>query len=121
MGSHVLTSVVILSTGPDSGAQKHPLRTAFRTTARPKSSDSNRREQETKTTVFSNCTAHSSRTSRQHRTFSLRLGDYRAKKLLQGADDLSPAQVTARMWFLDQGHSSCHFNQLVGVTPKRFR
>jgi AraC family transcriptional regulator len=45
----------------------------------------------------------------------------RAKQLLQGGDDLSLAQVAARVGFWDQGHFTRHFKRLVGVTPKHFR
>jgi len=45
----------------------------------------------------------------------------RAKQLLRGQDDLSLAQVAARVGFWDQGHFTRHFKRLVGVTPKRFR
>jgi AraC family transcriptional regulator len=45
----------------------------------------------------------------------------RAKELLRGEDDLSLAQVAARVGFWDQGHFTRHFKRLVGVTPKRFR
>jgi AraC family transcriptional regulator len=45
----------------------------------------------------------------------------RAKGLLRGEDDLSLAQIAARVGFWDQGHFSRHFKRLVGVTPKRFR
>jgi AraC family transcriptional regulator len=45
----------------------------------------------------------------------------RAKQLLRGADDLSLAQVAARVGFWDQGHFTRHFKRLVGVTPGRFR
>ena len=45
----------------------------------------------------------------------------RAKRLLQGGQDLSLAQVAARVGFWDQGHFSRHFKRLVGVAPKRFR
>jgi AraC family transcriptional regulator len=44
----------------------------------------------------------------------------RAKQLLRG-DDLSLAQVAARVGFWDQGHFTRHFKRLVGVTPGRFR
>ena len=45
----------------------------------------------------------------------------RAKQLLRGGDELSLAQVAARVGFWDQGHFTRHFKRLVGVTPKRFR
>jgi AraC family transcriptional regulator len=45
----------------------------------------------------------------------------RAKQLLRGGDDLSLAQVAARVGFWDQGHFTRHFKRLVGVTPGRFR
>jgi AraC family transcriptional regulator len=45
----------------------------------------------------------------------------RAKRLLRGGDDLSLAQVAARVGFWDQGHFTRHFKRLVGVTPGRFR
>jgi AraC family transcriptional regulator len=45
----------------------------------------------------------------------------RAKRLLRGGDDLSLAQVAARVGFWDQGHFTRHFKRLVGVTPRRFR
>jgi AraC family transcriptional regulator len=45
----------------------------------------------------------------------------RAKELLLGGDELSLAQVAARVGFWDQGHFTRHFRRLVGVTPKRFR
>jgi len=44
----------------------------------------------------------------------------RAKQLLRD-DDLSLAQVAARVGFWDQGHFTRHFKRLVGVTPKHFR
>jgi AraC family transcriptional regulator len=44
----------------------------------------------------------------------------RAKQLLRG-DDLSLAQVAARVGFWDQGHFTRHFKRLVGVTPGCFR
>ena len=44
-----------------------------------------------------------------------------AKELLRGEEDLSLAQVAARVGFWDQGHFTRHFKRLVGVTPKRFR
>jgi AraC family transcriptional regulator len=44
----------------------------------------------------------------------------RAKQLLRD-DDLSLAQVAARVGFWDQGHFTRHFKRLVGVTPGRFR
>jgi AraC family transcriptional regulator len=44
----------------------------------------------------------------------------RAKRLLR-EDDLSLAQVAARVGFWDQGHFTHHFKRLVGVTPKRFQ
>jgi AraC family transcriptional regulator len=43
-----------------------------------------------------------------------------AKRLLHG-EDVSLAQVAARVGFWDQGHFTRHFKRLVGVTPKRFR
>src|SRR5262249_40150277 len=45
----------------------------------------------------------------------------RAQQLLRGEDDLSLAQVAARVGFWDQGHFTRHFRRLAGVTPKRFR
>jgi AraC family transcriptional regulator len=45
----------------------------------------------------------------------------RAKQLLRGDEELSLAQVAARVGFWDQGHFTRHFKRLVGVTPKRFR
>jgi AraC family transcriptional regulator len=45
----------------------------------------------------------------------------RAKHLLRGEEDLSLAQIAARVGFWDQGHFTRHFKRLVGVTPKRFR
>jgi AraC-like DNA-binding protein len=45
----------------------------------------------------------------------------RAQRLLRGEDDLSLAQVAARVRFWDQGRFTRHFRRLVGVTPKRFR
>jgi AraC-like DNA-binding protein len=45
----------------------------------------------------------------------------RAQQLPRGEDDLSLAQVAARVGFSDQGHFARHFRRLVGVTPKRFR
>jgi AraC family transcriptional regulator len=45
----------------------------------------------------------------------------RAKHLLRGGDELSLAQVAARVGFWDQGHFTRHFKRLVGVTPRRFR
>ena len=45
----------------------------------------------------------------------------RAKRLLREDDDLSLAQVAARVGFWDQGHFTRHFKRLVGVTPKHFR
>jgi AraC family transcriptional regulator len=45
----------------------------------------------------------------------------RAKQLLRGGDELSLAQVAARVGFWDQGHFTRRFKGLVGVTPKRFR
>ena len=45
----------------------------------------------------------------------------RAKQLLRGGDELSLAQVAARVGFWDQGHFTRHFKRLVGVTPRRFR
>jgi AraC family transcriptional regulator len=45
----------------------------------------------------------------------------RANEFLRGGDDLSLAQVAARSGFRDQGHFTCHLNQLVGVTPAQFR
>jgi AraC family transcriptional regulator len=44
----------------------------------------------------------------------------RAKQLLRD-DELSLAQVAARVGFWDQGHFTRHFKRVVGVTPKRFR
>jgi AraC family transcriptional regulator len=44
----------------------------------------------------------------------------RAKRLLRD-DNLSLAQVAARVGFWDQGHFTRHFKRLVGVTPKRFQ
>ena len=44
----------------------------------------------------------------------------RAKQLLHD-DNLSLAQVAARVGFWDQGHFTRHFKRLVGVTPKHFR
>ena len=44
-----------------------------------------------------------------------------AKELLRGEEDLSLAQVAARVGFWDQGHFTRHFKRLVGVTPRRFR
>jgi AraC-like DNA-binding protein len=45
----------------------------------------------------------------------------RAQQLLRGGDELSLAQVAARVGFWDQGHFTRHFKRLIGVTPKRFR
>ena len=45
----------------------------------------------------------------------------RAKQVLRGGDELSLAQVAARVGFWDQGHFTRHFKRLVGVTPRRFR
>jgi AraC family transcriptional regulator len=44
-----------------------------------------------------------------------------AKQLLRDDDELSLAQVAARVGFWDQGHFTRHFKRLVGVTPRRFR
>jgi AraC family transcriptional regulator len=44
-----------------------------------------------------------------------------AKRLLQGADDFSLAQVAAHAGFSDQSQFSQHFKRLVGVTPGQFR
>jgi AraC-like DNA-binding protein len=44
----------------------------------------------------------------------------RARELLQGEEELSLAQVAARVGFWDQGHFTRHLKRLVGVTPKRF-
>jgi AraC family transcriptional regulator len=45
----------------------------------------------------------------------------RAKRLLQGGDELSLGQVAAHAGFSDQSHFSRHFKRLVGVTPGQFR
>jgi AraC family transcriptional regulator len=45
----------------------------------------------------------------------------RAKRLLQGGDSSSLAQVAARAGFSDQSQFSRHFKRLVGVTPGQFR
>ena len=45
----------------------------------------------------------------------------RAKRLLQGAGDLSLAEVAAHAGFSDQSQFSHHFKRLVGVTPGQFR
>jgi AraC family transcriptional regulator len=45
----------------------------------------------------------------------------RAKHLLQGATDLSLAEVAACAGFSDQSQFSRHFKRLVGVTPRQFR
>jgi AraC family transcriptional regulator len=45
----------------------------------------------------------------------------RAKQLLHDDEELTLAQVAARVGFWDQGHFTRHFKRLVGVTPKRFR
>jgi AraC family transcriptional regulator len=45
----------------------------------------------------------------------------RAKELIRGKDDISLAEVAARVGFWDQGHFTRHFKRVVGVTPKRFR
>jgi AraC family transcriptional regulator len=45
----------------------------------------------------------------------------RAKQMLRSREDLSLAQVAARVGFWDQGHFTRHFKRLVGVTPRRFR
>jgi AraC family transcriptional regulator len=45
----------------------------------------------------------------------------RAKRILQGGDESSLAQVAARAGFSDQSQFTRHFKRLVGVTPGRFR
>jgi AraC family transcriptional regulator len=45
----------------------------------------------------------------------------RAKRLLQGGDSASLAQVAARAGFSDQSQFARHFKRLVGATPGRFR
>jgi AraC family transcriptional regulator len=45
----------------------------------------------------------------------------RAKHLLQGAGDLSLAEVAAHAGFTDQSQFSRHFKRLLGVTPGQFR
>jgi AraC family transcriptional regulator len=45
----------------------------------------------------------------------------RAKQFLQGADELSLAEVAAHAGFTDQSQFSRHFKRLVGVTPRQFR
>ena len=45
----------------------------------------------------------------------------RAKQLLRDDDELTLAQIAARVGFWDQGHFTRHFKRLVGVTPKHFR
>jgi AraC family transcriptional regulator len=45
----------------------------------------------------------------------------RAKELLQGAGDLSLAEVAAHVGFSDQSQFSHHFKRLLGVTPGQFR
>jgi AraC-like DNA-binding protein len=45
----------------------------------------------------------------------------RAKQLLRGEEELTLAQVAARVGFWDQGHFTRHFKRLVGATPGRFR
>jgi AraC family transcriptional regulator len=41
--------------------------------------------------------------------------------LLRDDDELTLAQIAARVGFWDQGHFTRHFKRLVGVTPKHFR
>ena len=45
----------------------------------------------------------------------------RAKQLLQGAGDLSLAEVAAHAGFSGQSVFCHHFKRLVGVTPRQFR
>jgi AraC family transcriptional regulator len=45
----------------------------------------------------------------------------RAKQFLQGAGDVSLAEVAAQAGFSDQSQFSHHFKRLVGVTPGQFR
>jgi AraC family transcriptional regulator len=45
----------------------------------------------------------------------------RAKEFLQGAGDLSLAEVAAHAGFSDQSQFSRHFKRLVGITPGQFR
>jgi AraC family transcriptional regulator len=45
----------------------------------------------------------------------------RAKQLLQGAGDLSLAEVAADAGFSDQSQFTHHFKRIVGVTPGQFR
>ena len=45
----------------------------------------------------------------------------RARHLLQGAEDLTLAEVAARVGFSDQSQLTLHFKRLVGVTPGQFR
>jgi AraC-like DNA-binding protein len=45
----------------------------------------------------------------------------RAKQLLRDQEELTLAQVAARVGFWDQGHFTRHFKRRVGVTPGRFR
>jgi AraC family transcriptional regulator len=45
----------------------------------------------------------------------------RARHLLQGAKDLTLAEVAARVGFSDQSQLTLHFKRLVGVTPGQFR
>ena len=45
----------------------------------------------------------------------------RAKQLLQGATDVSLAEVAAHAGFCDQSQFSHHFKRIVGVTPGQFR
>jgi AraC family transcriptional regulator len=45
----------------------------------------------------------------------------RAEQLLRGEEELTLAQVAARVGFWDQGHFTHHFKRHVGVTPRRFR
>jgi AraC family transcriptional regulator len=45
----------------------------------------------------------------------------RARRLLQGDDNLPLAQVALRAGFSDQSQFARHFKRLVGVTPGRFR
>jgi AraC family transcriptional regulator len=45
----------------------------------------------------------------------------RAKQLLQGATDVSLAEVAAHAGFSDQSQLSNHFKRLTGVTPGQFR
>jgi AraC family transcriptional regulator len=45
----------------------------------------------------------------------------RARHLLQGGSDLSPADVAARAGLSDQSRFCHHFKRLIGVTPGHFR